>query len=152
MTANNPGRTDYYRRYQSIIERYNQAQDDAGMEQAFTELWNLVQDMEDEERRYVREGFSSEKELAIYDLLRSENLTGQDIQALKAVAVDLLRKIEEKIAGLDHWTEKEETRAAVDTFIRNALYERLPDCYDITSIDLCRERIFAYVSNRYFAA
>ena len=122
------------------------------MEQAFTELWNLVQDMEDEERRYVREGFSSEEELAIYDLLRSENLTGQDIQAIKAVAVDLLRKIEEKIAGLDHWTEKEETRAVVDTFIRDALYQRLPACYDITSIDLCRERIFAYVSNRYFAA
>ena len=152
MTANNPGRTDYYSRYQRIIERYNQAQDDAGMEQAFTELWNLVQDMEDEERRYVREGFSSEEELAMYDLLRSENLDGQDIQAIKTVAVDLLRKIEEKIAALDHWTEKEETRAAVDTFIRNALYERLPDCYDITSIDLCRERIFAYVSNRYFAA
>ena len=71
---------------------------------------------------------------------------------IKAVAVELLKKIEEKIASLDHWAEKEATRASVDTFIRDTLYQRLPACYDITSIDLCRERIFAYVSNRYFAA
>ena len=84
--------------------------------------------------------------------MRSENLSGHDIQAIKTVAVDLLRKMKEKIVGLDHWTEKEETRAAMETFIRDALYERLPACYDVTSIDLCRDRIFAYVSNRYCAA
>ena len=87
MMAENPGRTDYYNRYQRIIEEYNHAQDNAAMERAFTDLWNLVKDMEDEERRYIREGFSGEEELAIYDLLRSENLNGDDIQAIYSVSM-----------------------------------------------------------------
>lgn len=66
----------------------------------------LVKDMDQEERRYVREGFSSDEELSLYDLLSSENLSKQDIQKLKGVAVYLLQKVKAQISELDHWTSK----------------------------------------------
>ena len=66
----------------------------------------LVKDMDQEEQRYVREGFSSDEELSLYDLLSSENLSKQDIQKLKGVAVYLLQKVKAQISELDHWTNK----------------------------------------------
>lgn len=41
--------------------------------------------------------------------------------------MDLLKKIKERIADMDHWTDKQETRAAADILIRNVLYEEIPD-------------------------
>ena len=102
-----------------------------------------------EEQRYVREGFSSDEELSMYDMLFSENLTAKDIKAIKKVAVDLLQKIKDKIAELDHWTDKQETKATVDILIRDTLWAELPECYDDRSIDFYREKIYEYVYTRY---
>ena len=95
----------------------------------------------------VLEGFSSDEELSLYDLLFSENLSKQDIQRIKQVAVDLLAKVKTKIAELDHWTDKPETKAVVDNLIRNTLWTQLPSCYD--DISQYRQRIYEYVYTRY---
>ena len=86
----------------------------ANIEKTFMELMDLANFMYEEEQRYVREGFSSDEELSMYDMLFDENLSKEDI---KKVAVDLLDKIKTKIAELDHWTDKQETMAEVDTLI-----------------------------------
>ena len=91
---------------------------------------SLANSMDREEQRYVRKGFSSDEELSLYDLLFSEDLSKQDIQKIKQVAVDLLAKVKTKIAELDHWTDKQETKAAVDNLIRDTLWAELPECYD----------------------
>lgn len=75
MLFNNPDRIKYHERYQEIIEDYNSQQDRANIEKTFDELMDLVQNMDQEERRYVREGFSSDEELSLYDMLFSENLS-----------------------------------------------------------------------------
>ena len=62
----------------------------------------LAGSMDEEQQRYVREGFSSDEELSMYDLLFTENLSKQDIQSIKKVAVELLAKVKAKIAELDH--------------------------------------------------
>ena len=64
MLFNNPDRIKYHERYQQIIEEYNSQQDRATIEKTFDELMQLVKDMDQEEQRYVREGFSSDEELA----------------------------------------------------------------------------------------
>ena len=69
---------------------------------------DLANSMDTEQQRYVREGFTSDEELSLYDMLFSDNLTKEDIKAIKKVAVDLLAKIKAKIAELDHWTDKQE--------------------------------------------
>jgi type I restriction enzyme R subunit len=145
----NPQRINYYERYQKIIDDYNSEQNRATIEKTFMDLMDLANSMDQEEQRYVREGFSSDEELSLYDLLFSENLSKQDIQEIKQVAIDLLAKVKVKIAELDHWTDKQETKAAVDNLIRDTLWAELPDCYDELSISGYRQKIYEYVYTRY---
>ena len=149
MVTVNPGRINYYERYQKIIDDYNRERDRATIEKTFMELMDLANSMDQEEQRYVREGFESDEELSIYDLLFSENLSKQDIKTIKEVAASLLQKVKAKIAELDHWTDKQETKATIDTLIRDTLWAELPDCYDEISISTYRQKIYEYVYTRY---
>ena len=149
MMAVNPKRVDYYMRYQEITEAYNQEQDRTTIEKTFMELMNLASQMTDEERRYVREGFENDEQLGIYDLLFRDDLSRKDIQTIKKVSVNLLGKIKAKIKELDHWTDKQETKAAVDNLIRDTLWAELPESYDDKSIAAYREKIYEYVYTHY---
>lgn len=66
----------------------------------------LVQSMEQEEQRHVREGFFSDAEEPHYNMLLSENLSKQDIQKIKQIAVDLLQKVNARIAAFDHFLDQ----------------------------------------------
>ena len=110
MLFANPQRIDYYDRYQEIIDAYNAEQNRATIEKTFMDLMELASSLDTEQQRYVREGFSSDEELSVYDLLFSENLTKQEIETIKKVSVDLLIKIKQQIAKLDHWTDKGQHR------------------------------------------
>lgn len=112
-------------------------------------LGTIIKDMDQEEQRYVREGFSSDEELSLYDMLFSENLSKQDIQKIKKVAVDLLEKVKAKITELDHWTDKQETKATIYNLIRDTLWAELPESYDVVSISVYRQKIYEYVYTRY---
>lgn len=149
LLFSNSQRINYYERYQKIIEDYNSEQNQATIEKTFMDLMDLAKSMDQEEQRYAREGFSSDEELSLYDLLFSETLTKQEIQQIKRVAVDLLAKVKAKIAELDHWRDKEETKATVDNLIRDTLWSELPNCYDEISISTCRQKIYEYVYVRY---
>lgn len=149
MLLSNPNRIQYHERYQAIIEDYNSQQDHANIEKTFDELMKLVQSMDQEEQRYVREGFSSDEELSLYDMLFSEKLSKTDIQKLKQVAVELLQKVKARIAELDHWTDKQETKADIDNLIRDTLWNGLPECYDELSISEYRQKIYEYIYTRY---
>lgn len=152
MMRLNPTRIDYYERYQEIIEEYNAEQDKALIEKTFIDLLNFVKDLDNEEKRYVREGFENEEELAIYDLLMKESLAPSEIKKVKKLSKTLLDRIKAKIKELDHWTEKEETRAAVDVLIRDTLWSELPESYDEATLNAYRQRIYEFVYSTYPAA
>lgn len=152
MMIMNPDRINFYEKYQQIIQEYNKEQDRASIEKTFEELTKLSNELSEEEKRYVREGFSSDEELSVYDLLFSDNLNAQDIKKIKEVAKDLLKKIKNKIAELVHWTDKQETKAEVDNLIRDTLWAELPESYDDLSISKYRQKIYEYVYMRYPAA
>ena len=145
----NPARMDYYDRYQTIIEEYNAEKNRAEIERIFEELMKLAQDLTQEEKRYVREGFSSDEELSMFDLLFRADLTKQEIETIKKVAVDLLTKVKAKIAELDHWTDKTETKAVVYNLIRDTLFWDLPESYDDESILAYRQEIYQYFYSHY---
>ena len=147
----NSDRINYYERYQQIITDYNSEQDRATIEKTFMDLIDLANSLDQEEQRYVREGFSSDEELSMYDMLFRDDLSKADIKKIKEVAASLLQKIKAKIAELDHWTDKQETKAAVDNLIRDTLWKELPECYDEISISEYRQRIYEYVYTRYRA-
>lgn len=149
MLKTNPTRINFYEKYTEIIDCYNKEQDRASIEKTFMELMALSQSLDQEQKRYVREGFESDEELSVYDLLFSDNLSKKDIESIKKVSVDLLKKIKGKIAEFDHWTDKQETKAAIDNLIRDTLWAELPECYDENSITEYRQKIYEYVYTRY---
>lgn len=149
MLFSNPNRINYYERYQQIITDYNSEQDRANIEKTFMDLMDLANQMNQEEQRYAREGFTSDEELSLYDMLFRDNLSKNDIKKLKEVASTLLQKVKAKIAEFDHWTDKQETKAAVDNLIRDTLWAELPECYDEMAISGYRQQIYEYVYTRY---
>ncbi|WML51709.1 type I restriction endonuclease subunit R [Neobacillus sp. PS3-12] len=152
MMNRNPARINYYERYQKIIEEFNAEQDKAVIEKTFIDLTNFVNDLNDEEKRYAREGFDSDEELAIYDLLLKDSLTTNEIKRIKQLSKILLEKIKVKIAELDHWTDKEETQAAVDVLIRDTLWSELPESYDDSSLTYYRQKVYEFVYTAYRAS
>lgn len=128
LLFNIPNRINYYERYRRIISDYNEEQDRANIEKTFMNLMDFVNQMTQDEQRYVREGFSSDEELSLYDLLFREDLNKNDIKKIKEVATTLLERIKSAIAQFDHWTDKQETKAAVDNLIRDTLWAELPEC------------------------
>ncbi|MFS0576423.1 type I restriction endonuclease subunit R [Sporosarcina sp. 179-K 3D1 HS] len=152
MLKYNPTRINYYERYQKIIQEYNAEHDKAAIEKTFIDLTNFVNDLDDEEKRYVREGFDNDEELAMYDLLLKESLTPSEIKNIKKLAKILLEQIKDKISVLDQWTEKEETQAAVDNLIRDTLWSELPESYDDRLFKEYRRKIYEFVYTTYPAA
>ena len=139
---------DFLKKYQELIEEYNGEQDRAMIERVFEELLKLSRELDEEKKRYIREGFDNVEELAMYDLLFSDNLSKDDIKKLKAVSVDLLNKLKEQIRKLDHWTDKEETQAVVAIIIRDTLWAELPeDC--MSNFDTYRDKVYKYMYDYY---
>lgn len=131
-----------------IIETYNSEQDRSTIEKTFMDLMDLAQNMSEEQQRYVREGFSNDEELSIYDLLFSDNLSKEDIKEIKKMSVDLLKTIKERISQMDHWTDKQETRSVVDNTIRDILWQEIPDSM-FNRLDVYRREIYEYVYSHY---
>lgn len=83
LLAENPSRINFYEKRQEIIQAYNQEQNRATIEKTFKELMDLSQSLSEEEKRYVREGFKSDEELSLYDLLLKDNLSKTKSRSLR---------------------------------------------------------------------
>jgi type I restriction enzyme R subunit len=149
MMRANPSRINFYEEYQRIITEYNAEQDRASIERTFDDLIKLSQSLNTEQQRFSREGFTTEEQLAMYDLLFDPNISKNDIQKLKNFAVLLLDTIKAKIAELHNWREKPATRSEVDTLIRDTLWDGLPQSYTDEQIGTYRKRIYEYFFERY---
>ena len=149
LVATNPNRRDYFERYRQIIEDYNSGKDRSNIEKTFEALIQLVKELTEEESRYIREGFTTDDELAIFDLLKRDNPNKADIKKLKGTATEMYSKITEAISRMDHWTDKDETTAEIQNLIRDILWRELPESYDERQIEVCRGEVFEYVYTRF---
>lgn len=149
LVAANPNRRDYFERYRQIIEEYNSGKDRTNIEKTFEALIQLVKELSEEESRYIREGFTTDDELAIFDLLKKDNPNKADIKKLKSTATEMYTKITEAISRMDHWTDKDETTAEIQNLIRDILWRELPESYDEQQIEVCRGDVFEYVYTRF---
>ena len=61
----------------------------------------------------------------------------------------MLDKVKAKIVELDHWTDKQETKAEVDTLIGRILWKKLTESYSDNAIFTYRQKIYEYVHTRY---
>ena len=154
MMTLNPGRIDLYKRYQEIIAEYNRDKDDAEIQRVFDDLIKLHDSLDQEEQRYVREGFGSEKELAVYDLLSKDkaDITKVDITKLKKVAQDLLETVEKRLQEMGNLRDRASVQAQMKAAIIDRLLEGMPDGYSSAEIEMRAEVIFQYVQGQMSSA
>ncbi len=145
MIRVNGHRINYCERFQQIIDHYNEEKDESRLQQEFEELIHLIEEMNEEQKRYTREGFESDEELAIYELLIfDKKLSPSEVKRVKQAAKHVTEKVKRKIAELDHWKEKEQTQATVKVCIRNELACEIPSTYGYQGLKDCNERISRY--------
>ena len=63
-------------------------------------------ELTEEEQRYIKEGFETDEELSLYDMLFKNDLSKEDIKKLKSVSKELLSKIKNKTEELNNWKER----------------------------------------------
>ncbi len=125
MLARNPTRMDYQRKYDDIIADYNREKDRATIEETFRRLVELVNSLDEEQKRATREGLG-EEELALFDLLLKDGMDKTARERVKQASRDLLTAIKARLAELDRFWEKEQTKADVEVFILDQVFASLP--------------------------
>ncbi len=152
LLEQNPLRTDFQRHYEKVVAEYNREKDRLTIEQTFEALIKLVQELDNEETRAMREGLDEES-LALFDLLSKPDLPPPAIKKIKKVAVGLLATLKAEKLRIDHWREKESTRDAVRVAIHNFLYNEdsgLPaDSYTDAEVTMKSEEVFVHVYRAY---
>lgn len=125
MLAQNPLRMDYYRRYQEIVAEYNREKDRTTIEDTFAALVELVEGLDEEQRRAAQEGLS-EDELAVFDLIQNGELTKAERERVKEASRALLVSLKGVLATMERWTQNTQTQAEVETLVLDNLYRDLP--------------------------
>jgi type I restriction enzyme R subunit len=145
----NPERIDYKERLESMIERYNEGS--YNQEQYFQRLLDLLDDLQEEEQRAVRENLS-EEELALFDILHSTpapDLSEDEREAVKAGARELLDTLKNEKLVID-WRKKQKARSAVRVAIEKVLDEHLPHSYETDVYDEKVEAVYEHVYDKYY--
>ena len=152
LLMQNPLRTDFQQHYENIVSEYNREKDRVTIEQTFDALLKLVQELDEEEHRAVREGLDEES-LAIFDLLKKPDQSSTDIKRIKKVATELLARLKAEKLRTDQWRDKEATRDAVRVTIHDYLWSDdtgLPvETYTEDDVDEKAEDIFKHIYRAY---
>ncbi|MEZ6030772.1 MAG: DUF3387 domain-containing protein [Hyphomonadaceae bacterium] len=125
MLAQNATRMDFQVKYETIIADYNNEKGRATIEETFRLLVELVHSLDEEEARAAREGLSDE-ELALFDLLKRDDLGKAERERVKQASREMLAAIKSRLAELDRFWEKEQTKGEVETFILDEVFLKLP--------------------------
>ena len=125
MLARNPARMDYQEKYEEIVADYNREKDRVTIEETFRRLTELMSELDAEQKRAVQEGLN-EDELALFDLLRKDDLGKAERERVKQSSRDLLAAIKARLSELDRFWEKEQTKADLKVFILDEVFGNLP--------------------------
>ena len=125
LLARNPSRMDYQQKYEEIVADYNREKDRVTIEETFRRLTELIEELDAEQRRAVEEGLT-EDELALFDLLKKEDLGKAARERVKQASRDLLASIRARLKEVDRFWEKEQTKADIEIFILDEVYTNLP--------------------------
>ena len=106
LLRKNRYRIDFQERLEKIIDDYNMGS--INIEQYFQRLTKLINDLQEEEKRHIKEGLT-EEEIAVFDILikPKSKLTKKKEQQIKTIAKELLEKLKEQKSVLD-WKKKQE--------------------------------------------
>jgi type I restriction enzyme R subunit len=156
MIKQNPLRMDFNRRYQDIIAQYNHEKDRLTIEQTFEALMDFIKDLDEEDKRAMREGLEQEN-LALFDILISgRSLTPKERSHIKTIAQELLKTLKSEKLKMNNWQEKESTRSEVKTFIYDYLWDETkglpPESYTEEDVETMSDMVYEHVYNQYSGA
>ena len=144
MINKNPTRVDFQQRFDQIVEQYNNGAYSA--EQFFEQLKNFIDDLNEEDKRTIREGLE-EPELTVFDLLCQDvTLSEKERDKVKKLAQELLTEL--KAALVIGWRKKQRAKARVQKIIDDILQD-LPDSYDDDSWKTACDRVYVHVFDKY---
>ena len=149
MLAQNPLRTNFQQHYEDLVAEYNRERDRVTIEKTFEVLLKFVADLDEEQERAVREGLN-ESTLALFDLLKKDDLSPAEIKRIKTVAIDLYAKLQAELARIRDWQKKEATRDRVKQMIFDFLYSDetgLPTAYSEAEITMKSNMVFGHFMN-----
>jgi type I restriction enzyme R subunit len=145
----NPERIDYQERLESMIEHYNEGSHN--QEQYFQMLLDLLDDLQEEEQRAVRENLS-EEELALFDILCSSpapDLSDKERESVKNGARELLETLKTEKLVID-WREKQKARSSVRVAIKKVLDEYLPHSYETDVYEEKVDAVYEHIYDKYY--
>jgi type I restriction enzyme, R subunit len=151
MVERNPLTVDYYKRYQQIIEAYNQGKDEAVIKETFRKLLELIDSFSEEEADTKREGLTDEQK-AVFDILRiGKTLSEKEKNEVKRIAVELLEDLKQEKLKIEQWAYKAATAASVFNAVNKTLFESLPfPTYEQDDIDLRTNLVYDHLKQQYF--
>jgi type I restriction enzyme R subunit len=147
MLMQNPTRTDFQKHYEEIVNDYNNEKDSVTIEATFEALIKLVDELNEEERRAVKEGLSEES-LALFDLLLKPDLTRAEIEKIKKVAEELYKTLNSELQRIQNFAAKQSTRDEIKVKIKDFLWDDktgLPESFGPNEVDQKAEEVFRYL-------
>lgn len=143
MIKINNTRLDFREKLQEVINEYNHPS--VNLDEIFKKLVKIGQELNEEEKRYMREGLQSEEELAVFDILTKPDmkLKQKEIKQVKSVARSLLENLKTQKLVLD-WKKKQQTRAGVKLAISKFL-DQLPHVYSKDLYDKKCDAVYQFV-------
>ncbi len=146
MSVLNPTRLDLAEKLEKLIEEYNTGA--RTVEEFFEMLMDFAQELNEEEKRSVRENLD-EEHLAVFDLLYKENLNEKEKKQIKKAAKDVVKKLKkENLLCLD-WRKKQQARAQVREAITDVLHKELPESYDNNLYQVKLDLVFQHIYDSY---
>lgn len=149
MIRRNKMRQDFLTRLQKLIDEYNMGtKSTAETIEAVRKF--IEEDLTEELDRAVKENLS-EEQLAIYDLLKKNNLNPKEEDQVKKTAVELLAALKTEQLVLD-WRRFQARRAAVKTTINDYVYDGLPEAYADNECEERARSVYQHVYDAYVDA
>ncbi len=148
MITFNKTRIDFMNKLKEMLEEYNTGSHN--IESLFEQLVNLTKDLDEEEKRNVKENLT-EEEMAIFDLLTKPEMALKDSEKkkVKSVAQKLINKLKEERLLSIEWRKKQEMRAKVMDTIKDILDE-LPQEYNRIIYKTKCDSVFDHIYSSYY--
>lgn len=148
MVKENPLRLEFYEKYKEIIEEYNNGKDINATKKAFDDLTDFLETLSEEDSRAMREGLDEET-LAIFDLLKKENLKDKEIDEVKKVAKQTLDNLKAEKLKVERWRESTQLRAQVKTTIYDTLLWLPQEPYSEDEVNEKTNVIYQHIFTNY---
>lgn len=146
MLRRNPSRANLYEQYQAIVDEYNRDKNAAEVQRVFDELTALNEQLNTEEKRYLREGLDNEEQLAVFDMLQHDKLSPKQREQVKQVAKGLMENLLAGKLRLANWRDKATTQAQIKVDIIDHLLLNLPEgLYDAVEVNAKAHQVFTHL-------